>query len=878
MATSDRPVSSESVCSVSSFQNGDIEFNQVGTSERRLGNKSGSPRCIFSYRHSPSITSLSSVCFQREGLPVPSLTLWPECQPMRVYSDFKNSTQAREAPRYSGTRLPGRLATTFCLRNPIMASQQKASEDYSGPRLHSQLGEVRTSSSPGFLFPGGQIQASSSSYRPISGQHCLYSTGSSQACESQTSLSTSIILHSGSNGVNGQSSTTRESFQEISSVGTQREVVSKACLVGQHYFSRTVVCLGSRSLDRYGLSDIHVSPSSSFSSTPSLHRFELGGLGDSYGQLHGLRLLVHNREGATHQCVRNEGGLVSSAGFCSSYQGSLGVASNGQHHCGSLHKQTGGDSFPDLVQLSSGSCRVVCKEQGPFESQVSTRAPECLSGLPVEERGSCSDRMVAQSKSGVSDISYLGQSTHRSVCHTSEQETSSICISCSGTGGICHRCTESQLGRNVGIRISSFSSYSDMPQKNSDRGMSSMPGSSSLGRTSMVSSTLVSSGGSCNLSSMEGRSVVSTNIQDVASHPPSVPSSRLVAMQQCMQASGISESVARRIYSAKRSSTNNLYDYRWKSWLDWCIGREVDPFNPSVNIFTIFREFLISLHDKNFSPATVKGYRSAISTTLKQISNVDFSNQSILSDVVRSFELERPRVKPHFPKWDLAVVLTALNTTPFEPLESCGFKELTYKTVFLTALASGRRRSEIHALSCHDVHFTDQSVNLMTFPGFLAKNQLPSVLSDPISLPSLCGQDVNPLLCPVRALRIYLNRVDKRRKGRKRLFISHSDSYGKEISCDTISRWIVQTIKLACGTDNLDQVQVNAHEVRALSSSWAWSNKVPLDDVVKAGFWSSENSFIRFYLRDTSVMASSLASLGPIVAAQAVVVPVTSVL
>ena len=149
-------------------------------------------------------------------------------------------------------------------------------------RLHSQLGEVRTSSSPGFLFPGGQIQAGSSSYRPISGQHCLYSTGSSQASGSQTSLSTSIILHSRSNGVNGQSSTTRESFQEISSVGTQREVVSKACLVGHQYSSRTVVCLGSRSMDGFGLFDIHVSPSSSFSSTPSLHRFELGGLGGSY--------------------------------------------------------------------------------------------------------------------------------------------------------------------------------------------------------------------------------------------------------------------------------------------------------------------------------------------------------------------------------------------------------------------------------------------------------------------------------------------------------------------------------------------------------------------------------------------------------------------
>ena len=133
--------------------------------------------------------------------------------------------------------------------------------------------------------------------------------------------------------------------------------------------------------------------------------------------------------------------------------------------------------------------------------------------------------------------------------------------------------------------------------------------------------------------------------------------------------------------------------------------------------------------------------------------------------MVRSFELERPRTRPHFPKWDLAVVLSALNSSPFEPLDSCGFKELTFKTVFLTALASGRRRSEIHALSCSDVQFSDQSVSLSTFPGFLAKNQLPSVLSSPISLPSLSGQDF--LLCPVRALKIYLERVLSRRKGRK---------------------------------------------------------------------------------------------------------------
>ena len=63
--------------------------------------------------------------------------------------------------------------------------------------------------------------------------------------------------------------------------------------------------------------------------------------------------------------------------------------------------------------------------------------------------------------------------------------------------------------------------------------------------------------------------------------------------------------------------------------------------------------------------------------------------------------------------------------------------------MFLTALASGRRRSEIHVLSLSDVKITDQSVDLLTFPVFLTKNQLPSVLGDPISLPSLSGEDVS---------------------------------------------------------------------------------------------------------------------------------------
>ena len=298
----------------------------------------------------------------------------------------------------------------------------------------------------------------------------------------------------------------------------------------------------------------------------------------------------------------------------------------------------------------------------------------------------------------------------------------------------------------------------------------------------------------------------------------------------------------------------------------------MDPCNPTINGFA---EFLIFLHNKNFCPATVKGFRSAISTTLKQISKIDFSNESVLSDAVKSFELERPRLRSHFPKWDLTLVLSSLLAPPYEPLESCGFKKLSLKTVFLIAFASGRRGSEVHAFSVTDVQFSDQSVMLFTFPGFLAKNQLPSVLSPAICIPALKGQGDTPLLCPVRALRIYLTRVFPRRKNWKRVFISHLENYQKEISSDTVSRWIVQTIRFAYGGSSLELPKVNAHEVRALASSWAWFNKVALEDNLRASYWSSENSFIRIYLRDISTLSRRLARLGPMVAAQSVIVPST---
>ena len=46
-------------------------------------------------------------------------------------------------------------------------------------------------------------------------------------------------------------------------------------------------------------------------------------------------------------------------------------------------------------------------------------------------------------------------------------------------------------------------------------------------------------------------------------------------------------------------------------------------------------------------------------------------------------------------QWDLGIVLEALSKHPYEPLREASLKHLTLKTVFLLAMASARRCSEL---------------------------------------------------------------------------------------------------------------------------------------------------------------------------------------
>ena len=262
---------------------------------------------------------------------------------------------------------------------------------------------------------------------------------------------------------------------------------------------------------------------------------------------------------------------------------------------------------------------------------------------------------------------------------------------------------------------------------------------------------------------------------------------------------------------------------------------------------------------------------------------MNISKNENLNRLLDSYHRDRHKGRRGVPSWNLSLVLDQLMKPPFEPLWKASLKHLTFKTVFLLALGSGKRRSEIHAWVNRNIrHQSDWSqVSLSPSPCFLSQNQLaqegPGSIA-PVIIPALAPTLDSSLkedrsLCPVRALHYYLDKTKDLRNQKELLFVSFKKNFNKDISPSTISSWIKQTILLCyqlSDQESLTLYQVKAHNVRAFAAYKAFQGEVSLEKILSTCHWKSHNTFIQFYLKDVAWADSEMYHLGPIVAAQQV--------
>ena len=186
----------------------------------------------------------------------------------------------------------------------------------------------------------------------------------------------------------------------------------------------------------------------------------------------------------------------------------------------------------------------------------------------------------------------------------------------------------------------------------------------------------------CNGSSLPltSRESVDSDIQSVSAQrsPRSQPAC-LAPRASSILAQGFSDEVATQIEAPQRQSTRAVYESKWTIFVKWC-----------------------------------------------ESNKVDFRSPSLKTRLLESFHRDKPKGLRGVPSWNLSLVLHQLTQPPFEPLRKAFLKHLTFKTVFLLALGSGKRMSKIHAWLYKNIRHQEDWSNVSLFPSpcFLSKNQL----------------------------------------------------------------------------------------------------------------------------------------------------------
>ncbi|KAL0157267.1 hypothetical protein M9458_048513, partial [Cirrhinus mrigala] len=323
----------------------------------------------------------------------------------------------------------------------------------------------------------------------------------------------------------------------------------------------------------------------------------------------------------------------------------------------------------------------------------------------------------------------------------------------------------------------------------------------------------------------------------------------------------LSPSVVNTLLQARAPSTRRLYDLKWRIFVNWCSSHGKDPRNCGIkSVLSFLQEGL----DRHLSASTLKVHVAAISANHDLVGGRSVGKHHLIIRFLRGARRLNPPRSHLIPSWDLAVVLQGLQQDPFEPLQSVELDALSFKTALLTALTSIKRVGDLQALSvnssCLEFGPADSHVVLRPRPGYVPKVPTTPFRDQVVTLQALSSQEDDPnltLLCPVRALRIYMERTQPFRRSEQLFVCYRGQQKGKAVSKQRISHWLVNAIRMAYLARGLPcPLEVRAHSTRGIAASAALANGASLTDICRAAGWATPNTFARFYnLRTEPVSA-----------------------
>ena len=838
----------------------------------------GFQRRLFPHSSSCKVPEISQVPFPKSVLSVPGPSLWPLHSSNGVHLCGQRGQVNGSIPGYKDSPVPRRLVDSSPYQRILPPGHSIPPRPLPGVGLDSEPTKVRTGTQTDFRVRGLQVRSLSRTGLTDSKPLVVDSPKVGSHPIQTKLLSQAIYVPDRPAYSNRKTGSPGETPHETHPVAPKTTLGSSRIPGKGDSCSKvpsptpSMVDQGDKCLDRTAFTPFD-------SCRSNLYRCLKRRLGCSLRRLHSKRRLVSSRKSSSHKLPRTKSGLTGLEKVPALGARQSSSSCHGQHHSCGIHQQGGRYEVRLTLCPSMATPVLVQSETGSSKGQAHPWSSECDCRQIVSSRPSHSDRMVTSPGGFQPPGSDLAPSPSGHVCNKVQLQTSPVCVSSAGPQCMGSGRPNSFLEKPGHVCFSPSIVTGQGGQKTGGPSLQEGdPHSPGLAQHAMVlgpGGTIVSDP---SLPAQSSRPSDTAIQQGTSQESDKSKPTRLAPRAEAIKEQGFSSPVASRIEAPQKSSTRTVYEAKWAVFVRWCESSQVDFRSPSVKQIA---DFLLHLfQEKNLQPSTIDGYRSAIADKLGN-SSLNVSKDENLTHLLDSFHRDRPKGRRGIPLWNLSLVLHQLTKPPFEPLRKASLKHLTFKMVFLLALGSGKRRSEIHAWLNKSIrHQADWSkVSLYPSPSFLAKNHLakegPECVA-PVVIPALAptldkSLKEDRLLYPVRALRYYLDKTQELRQGKELVFVSFKKGFTKDISPATISLWIKQTVILCYDLSDQESLtlhQVKAHDVRAFAASKAFQGGISLDQILAACHWKSHNTFTQFYLKDVAWADLELFHLGPVVAVQ----------
>ncbi|XP_065267485.1 collagen alpha-3(IV) chain-like [Emys orbicularis] len=418
---------------------------------------------------------------------------------------------------------------------------------------------------------------------------------------------------------------------------------------------------------------------------------------------------------------------------------------------------------------------------------------------------------------GRSELNFpsLGLSPDRPVCHTQQQEVSTILLLHESQSGFHHRCLPSSMGRLSALRVpTNTAGPQAAPQGPQGQGPGHID-SSGMATPALVHIT------PGNVRGDPAHLTVGPGPDDAGSRPPPASEPR-VAPPHSLDAPWLnamelscSDQVRQVLLGSRKPSTRATYLVKWKRFPLWSEQHHQSPMLAPVPFIL---DYLLHLKQA-LSLSSIRVHLAAISAF-------------------------------HPGADSFSVFVNPMVTRFLKDLDQLYLQ--THQVAFLVAITSARRVLELRALTSEPPYtvFHKDKVQLRPHPAFLPKVVFHFHMNQDIFLPVFypkphsCDRERRLHSWDIsRALSFYIERTKPFQKS-VQLFIAVADRMkGPPVSSQRISLWITPCIRECYGLAKVPALPMTAHSTRAQASSAAFLAQVPTQKICRPATWSSIPTF-----------------------------------